>query len=361
MLKEKLNVGIIAREYNIPEDLIVGMINTVEKGKIINYKLASIEYKIEEEKLKEMFEGVKSVLSKYLEENKDTEKIIEKPTNKEKFEKSIKKQKENKKTKVSDEELVDAAIEEIEKCLTDMIGKNTIEKTNIAKKIVKKVKEIKKLPVSLEQSRKVNVLLQTKRLVNANMYKATRKEVIDSTNGMAYILADKVEEKLKNIDDIEQLKELRKNLMNLGYCERNYRILDVKSKISEKIFSLGQKQAYNEIINSTSEEIIKLAENIAMGNISSEEANKIIELQAQKEYENNNKLNVEQHRKRIEFQAKKRLESLENYTYIQDKDKVADIIEQVVNISRKSAEQLVGKISKESETINRTKMTLEER
>ena len=38
MLKEKLNVGIIAREYNISEDLIVGMINTVEKGKIINYK-----------------------------------------------------------------------------------------------------------------------------------------------------------------------------------------------------------------------------------------------------------------------------------------------------------------------------------
>ena len=182
----------------------------------------------------------------------------------------------------------------------------------------------KKLNISLEQSRKVNVLLQTKRLVNANMHKATRNKVIDSTNRMAYILANKVDEKQKETDNIEQLEELRKNLLDLGYCNRNYKILDVKSKISEKIFSLKQKQVYNEIINSTSEEIIKLAEDIAMRKVSSKEANKIIEIQAEKEYENNNKLNVEQHKKRIELQVRKKLEVLENS---QDRGKVVEIEE----------------------------------
>ncbi len=382
MLKEKLNIGIIARTYGISEELIEGLVDAAENKKPINLKIISMEYNIEENKIKEMFEGISSVISKYQiqdknEKNPESKKEIKKQVqsrakrkrvNSRKERKSINSKKEEsvsqkrpnpvdpKKEKTVSQKrpnpvdpkkvkIIDSKINEIESTIESIKGKTTEERTAIALEIIKKTQSIKKLPLSLEQSRRLSLLYQRKFFVNSPMKPKVRKKLVDTVNEIAGVLADQVDIKQTDIEDVNQLRELKQQLTGLGYCNRNFQVTNINGKIQRKIEKLTQANLQNDLKNNISENIKTLANSIAMGAISIEEANNIIEEEAKIEQAKNNKLNEEQHKKRIKIQVREAIK--ENSFHVKDENVVEELLQQVIEIPKESAKKIIKQISNE--------------
>lgn len=382
MLKEKLNIGIIARTYGISEELIEGLVDAAENKKPINLKIISMEYNIEENKIKEMFEGISSVISKYQiqdknEKNPESKKEIKKQVQSQAKRKRVNSRKERKNINSKKEEsvsqkrpnpvdpkkekavsqkksvpvdpkkvkMIDSKINEIESIIESIKGKTTEERTAIALKIIKKTQSIKKLPLSLEQSRRLSLLYQRKFFVNSPMKPKVRKKLVDTVNEIAGVLADQVDIKQTDIEDVNQLRELKQQLTGLGYCNRNFQVTNINGKIQRKIEKLTQANLQNDLKNNISENIKTLANSIAMGAISIEEANNIIEEEAKIEQAKNNKLNEEQHKKRIKIQVREAIK--ENSFHVKDENVVEELLQQVIEIPKESAKKIIKQISNE--------------
>ena len=197
-----------------------------------------------------------------------------------------------------------------------------LDNINTYKELVNEIKNIIKKLGTLELTideyiQVINYLKNEKKLENADndYYYVAYKESVKNLNG---ILKNKlysyIDENIRYISSIEQLKEFEKKVKQ---CKDYININGMNYKIDRKIQELQQKKAMEQLYNITPE-LSKLISQIADGTLDIEQGMNFIEQQAKEEFE------------------KKQTKNFAGLTLQQEKEKM--LIKIISNFSAKSME-----------------------
>lgn len=212
--------------------------------------------------------------------------------------------------KLSEEEieLINLSIIKIEEKIKDMkkFSQDKIKKG--ASEILAELKKIEDYQLTIEQAEKLYSLLNSKELEKISYNKADKIDSYFNRNRKLIIkkIAEAVDEKQSQTDDIEELRSLQKKLTIEMQKNNQIVVGTVRSKIGNKISNIIQQKTIDRIKNDIPVNIQSIIKELANGTLDIKTAHKIIEEEAKKRVENKQKnrftLTEEQEKRQIMIQ-----------------------------------------------------------
>ena len=326
--------------------------NLIKEG--FDPKLISLEFGIQLEKVKQYQDELKenqvkdmsSVESKRINELKSSiYKKIEIPkTNMDLLRERYKllyesSNRENKpERKQSDEELnmINSVIEAVESKTHGIEELDRREKRSSAINIMSELKKIEEIPLTIDQAQKLLDLIDLEKMknLNINMHDYTETNMRKARNRIIKKLADAIDIKQSETDNIEELKELRRKLTSDMQKENYLSVEAVKGRISNRISKIQQQNVIHKIRYDVPECISDITKQLASGSIDIENANIIIEKEAKERVANKPKtrfsLNEEQEKKQIFMQIKTLISERAEEFCINNPEKVIEQMQQLL-------------------------------
>jgi len=156
--------------------------------------------------------------------------------------------------------------------------KNSKITYEISETISKKIKSIEALPVTLDD---LETLYKTILNFDGGFFakaKSTYSKTSYNIGTAKAVIARKmvkiIDAKAKQTDDIEELEKLNKKLT---LDMETLIIYGTKSRVTKKITELKNKKSLNDFLNSASQELLKIIDDLANGELDVQEAKKFLE------------------------------------------------------------------------------------
>ena len=241
--------------------------------------------------------------------------------------------------------IVITEIEEIVKTIKELPKK---ESRKEASTVLKQLKKIENDPLTIEQAEKLLSLMQSEKLGFLKLNNADNIDIYINKRKRKIVrkLAEAVDIAQSEIEDIEELKRLKKELTANSQIDHIY-VGVVKSRIENKISRLTQQKAINRIKNQIPKEIEDIIIDIAKGRLDISKANEIIEKEAQKRVnskpQNKFTLTEEQEKRQILIQIKTILRENPEKYYIENPERT---IMQVQELCGGELEQAISVVVK---------------
>lgn len=331
LIKYGFDLDLISFEFDIPiEDIKQCKLELEEKRKNDLNKKRSTKKVVKnnqpDSKIKQMRERYKKLFL-----SSDTTEFVQ--------------QVEISKSTVDKINLVITEIEEIAKKIKELPKKEGRKEGNI---LLKQLKKIENDPLTIEQAEKLLSLMQSEKLGFLKLNNADNIDIYINKRKRKIVrkLAEAVDIAQSEIEDIEELKRLKKELTANSQIDHIY-VGVVKSRIENKISRLTQQKAINRIKNQIPKEIEDIIIDIAKGRLDISKANEIIEKEAQKRVnskpQNKFTLTEEQEKRQILIQIKTVLRENPEKYYIENPERT---IMQVQELCGGELEQAISVVVK---------------
>lgn len=226
------------------------------------------------------------------------------------------------------EHLIDT-IEEQVKIMQNLSQRDIQSFLESAEIILQTAQQIKDYPLTIEQAEKLSALLAEEKLTpRHSQYMHNRMNW--HKKSVTKKLAEAIEKRSFETDDLEELKQLRKKLQSEMFEENPIAIGGISIKIDMKIRQLQTKKAMDKIKNDISADVEKVIRDLADDTIDIEEAKKIIKEEARKKIEKTPKsvfsLTEKQYEEQVRMQIRKILrENGEKYEIVNPKQAIQKI------------------------------------
>lgn len=205
--------------------------------------------------------------------------------------------------------------------LFEKIKEELPEVTKVEIGINKRKKYAKKFSIQLEENtdilpyfdkiEEIYLLFEQKNLNNLDLFRTDNldKMILKTRSITRRAFAKAVYEEAQSTDDIEMLKQFLNKIKNIK--SKGIAIESYEREIKTKLDKLIEEQKQKDRRNNETDEIKMIAQQLADGKVNMEEANKIIDVEAKRRYENSPKnkfsLTEEKQRKQILVQLGKML------------------------------------------------------
>lgn len=235
-----------------------------------------------------------------------------------------------------EKQILETSIQRIEEIMVEITGE--LEKKERRKKvygILEELKQVLEYPLSIEQAEKLINILESRELQNINSKTNNQLEVAVNKVKREIIkkLAETIETKFYQTEDIEELKELEKRITFKMEKESPTIVSSIKSKIRNKISEMEQQQAVEKIKNDIPANMVEILEGLAKGTLELEKARTVIEEEAQKRVEerkpNRFRLTQEQQRNQIIIQIRKAIENNAEKYCIENPETTINILQEL--------------------------------
>ncbi len=232
-------------------------------------------------------------------------------------------------------ELIDSVIGYIKAVVSQMYNGTKNERRRATVLIMSKLEKIKSYDLNLNQAEALITMLNGKQFVNISLSNR------DKIEGILKVYKKDLYIKLAKNLDIEQektqdIQELRKmlNKLPISMTQSNLIIGTVYTKITNKINKI-QKQEAMKRVNTVSENIEKILQDLSQGKLDIQEANKIIDEEAKKRMQNKTRkkfaLTQEQQREQVLMQIKIAYRNQPEKYCVQNPEKMLEQMQELYN------------------------------
>ena len=189
-------------------------------------------------------------------------------------------------------ELINSVITEIEEIVKGMKNLSKKERRKGANVILTKIKKIENYQLTIEQSEKLHSLIQSEELEKLNLNTTDKIDFYINRTKKTIVkkLTDAIDIAQLQTEDLQELKILEKKLTTKMQQSNQIYVGAVKSRIENKILKINQKMVFDRIRNDVPTDIAFIITEIANGTLDTEIANEIIDKEAKKRIEKNQKL-----------------------------------------------------------------------
>lgn len=201
------------------------------------------------------------------------------------------------------------------------------EKRKLACNILTELKKIDKYQLPMTEAEQIYDLMCSQELQGLNLNTADRINyfIKKQKSRCANQFTKAIECEQYNVDDMEELLNLKRKLTKKIVDENPLTIGAVKNRISKRIEAMRQQQAIDRIKNDISPSIISIIHELVSGNIDMQKANSIIDDEAKRRAESKQKnrfsLTEEQEKKQILIQIRMAITERADKFNIQDPEK----------------------------------------
>ena len=215
---------------------------------------------------------------------------------------------ENKESKVissKDLEIIQNVIEKIEKSVQKMQNESKEKRRKEALGILSEIKNSDGFALPIEYAERLNTLMNSKELqcLNISSTDKTDYNVHKAKNKVAAQLADSIDIKQFETDDIEELRDLADKITLKMANENPISVGSVRSRIINRITAKEKQEVFENIKKDIPISIVEIIQNLVNGRIQLENAKEIIDEEAEKRVQsrpvNKFTLTKQQHKKQI--------------------------------------------------------------
>lgn len=339
LIKDGFDINLIAFELDIPIEKLKEYQLELEKSSSKNIDNLIYRKKVNND-ISNMEKNINKMRKKYfsLHEKNESKKSI--------FDDSIISVH---KVSVADLEKNNLMIDEIYRCFEEGNDKLPDEKRKIAREVYNtlcKSLDVKKL--SLEQAVRLYDVLNHNLLKTYHRYPGSddvARKFLNYKKDVIKVLFDYISEKSKYTDDLKELESLKEIAFKIDDTDNKIVVSTIRGNITNKIRRIKNQRLTDEL-KVVPEEIIKIVEQLVLGNLNIQNARKVIESEAEKLVQDKKANGYSQYKYE---DAKKRLEDQIHALLREDAKKyriecIEELIEDLEKLTNKTRDAIIRTI-----------------